>query len=168
MPYPKLDICAVDKVDGFIDKSPTHLISIRNPGSPSARPVWFKGHFLELFFGDVVSEADAQVCRTMAPNVKHIGDAIHFSSAAFDSLSAKMLIFCDYGASRSPALGYVVLAALAGAGHETECFQHLVDICPNAVPNLYVVRLGDSYLSRKGALLAPCQNYVRKLFQGLI
>jgi hypothetical protein len=63
----KLNICAVDKVENFPNRSVTHLISIRNPGSPSARPSWYKGSFLELFFGDVISEADAEACKTLPP-----------------------------------------------------------------------------------------------------
>jgi predicted protein tyrosine phosphatase len=164
---PELNICAVDEVDNFVNHSVTHLISIRNPGSPSGCPSWFKGSFLDLFFGDVVSTLDAQNCKTLPPTSDHIREAIHFSSAAFNSTLAKTLIFCDYGASRSPALAYVILAAHAGPGHEIECFQRIISIRPDAVPNLYVIRLGDSYLSRRGALLDPCQKYVKELFQGL-
>jgi len=163
--FPKLDICAVDEVDNFASKSVTHLISIRNPRSPSARPSWFKGPFLELFFGDVISEADAQACRTLAPTTQHIEDAIRFTSTAFSSPLSKLLIHCDYGASRSPALGYVLLAAKVGPGHEEESLQRIVNIRADSVPNLYIVRLGDLYLARNGALLAPCRNYVNKLFQ---
>ena len=168
MLYPKLIICAVTEVDNFISQSVTHLISIRNPGSPSACPAWFKGNYLELFFGDVISEPDAQACKTLPPTTKHVKDALHFASSALTSQSGKLLIFCDYGASRSPALAYVVLAATVGPGREKECLQCIVNIRPDAVPNLYVVRLADSYLARKGALLAPCQNYVKKLFQNLM
>jgi predicted protein tyrosine phosphatase len=163
----KLNICPVDKLEDFTNSSVTHLISIRNPGSPSARPSWFQGSFLELFFGDVISTADAQNCKTLPPAIDHIKEAIDFTRPAFSCLSAKILIFCDYGASRSPALGYVVLAAHGGPGREAECFQRIIDICPDAVPNMYVTRLGDSYLSRKGALLAPCRKYLDDLFKGL-
>jgi predicted protein tyrosine phosphatase len=164
---PNLDICAVDEVNNFSSKSLTHMISIRNPGSPSAHPSWFQGSFLELFFGDVISPADAHNCRTLPPATTHLKEAIDFTRAAFSCLSAKTLIFCDYGASRSPALGYVVLAAQGCPGTEAECFQRIIQIRPDAVPNLYVIRLGDFYLSRKGALLAPCQKYLDELFKEL-
>ncbi len=50
---------------------------------------------------------------------------------------------------------YVFLADSLGAGRESEAFQVLTQISPNAVPNAMVVRLGDRELGRNGALLAP-------------
>jgi len=166
MPPSGLIVCAVDEVANFVKDSITHIVSIRNPGAPSARPPWFKGPFLELHFGDVDSAEDAKACNSLPPNADHIRDAIHFSRDSFRSSDAKTLVFCDYGASRSPALAYVLLAAHFGPGKEQECFETILAIRPVAIPNTYIIRLGDALLVRHGALIGPNKNYQEKLFQG--
>ena len=163
MSFPFLEICAADEVPSFASRSLTHLISIRNPGAPSSRPSWFQGEILELRFGDVFSERDARACQTVAATADDVRRAIEFASAAFRS-SSRMLVSCDYGASRSPAIAYVVLAAQAGPGLEEECFQHILAIRPVAFPNKHIVRLGDACLSRSGALLIPFQKYEKQFF----
>jgi len=164
MTFPDLIICAADDVANFDSHSVTHIIAIRNPGSPFVCPDWFKGPFIKLNFGDVVSEKDAQACKTLPPTLEQIRDAVSFTATAFSSPSSKLLIFCDYGASRSPALAYVILAAYAGPGREAECLERIVSIRPEAVPNALVVRIGDAFLQRDGALLSPYQNYVKAFF----
>jgi predicted protein tyrosine phosphatase len=165
MHFPKIVVCAVDEADNFVNDSITHIVSIRNPGSPLVLPSWFNGSVLELQFGDVDSVEDARACKTLPPTRDDISKAIDFTSAAFNDASAKTLVFCDYGASRSPALAYVAAAAYLGPGREVECLQGVLSLRPIAVPNLYVVRLGDSFLMRHGALVNPCQIYFKKLFQ---
>jgi predicted protein tyrosine phosphatase len=138
----------------------THLLTITNPGVPANKPSWFHGEHLQLWFGDVVSEADAKQCRTKAPTIPDIEQALGFLRQAWSLSKSRILISCDYGASRSAALAYVFAADCLGAGREQEALDLILKIRPEAVPNKMVVELGDMVLKRGGALLGP----VKKLY----
>lgn len=137
----------------------THLITVTNPGVANLPPAWFSGEHLALSFGDVVSERDARQCNTKPATSDDIRQAIVFFRAARQQEPVKLLVSCDYGASRSPSLAYVLLADQYGAGYEIEAFNALLAIRPDVVPNLLVASLGDNLLRRNGGLLAPLQDY---------
>src|SRR5689334_5575730 len=61
---------------------------------------------------------------------------------------SKILVSCDQGASRSPALAYVFIADQYGMGRETEAFN---------------LRLGDTFLKRGGALLSPLKAFYARI-----
>jgi predicted protein tyrosine phosphatase len=134
------------------------MVSIANPGGRIAQINWFTGEHLVLFFGDVVSEADAAQCKTQAPTLKDIRHAVEFISKAWRIKTANVLIHCDYGASRSPALAYVALAKELGPGMEEKALQTILQIQPDAVPNNLVIQLGDFLLERQGALIRPLKK----------
>ena len=118
---------------------------------------------MQLWFGDVTSEADAKRCHTKAPTIRDVQDALAFFRESYLHPSFKILVSCEYGASRSPALAYVLLADKGGAGNEPKAFQHLMAIRPTAVPNSLVVKLGDIVLDRRGALLKPLKEFYSEL-----
>ena len=64
-------------------------------------------------------------------------------------------------------MAYVMLAALQGAGRESESFARIMEIRPEAVMNALVVRLGDELLRRSGALLEPMRRYDRQIWEAL-
>jgi predicted protein tyrosine phosphatase len=144
-------------------KEISHLICVTNPGAASLVPAWFSGPRLELSFGDVVSQADADRWKTKAPTAEDILMALEFSREAWSAKNSRLMILCDYGASRSPALGYICLADALGDGRETEAFETILKIRPCAVPNGLVVRLGDAVLSRRGDLLKPLREFNARL-----
>lgn len=152
-----LFICGAEEIDDFRAHAITHLIRIVNPGVQSGCPSWFTKEYLQLSFGDVVSEADAEACRTRAPDLTDISQAIDFCRKAHLLENSRVLISCDYGASRSPALAYVILADQMGIGREHEVLEEILKIRPDAVPNARVVSIGDQLLCRKGALLGALQ-----------
>lgn len=126
-------------------------------------PTWFKGAHLQLWFGDVISQADAKRCKTRAPDVEDLRRAVEFFREACADPHSKVLITCDQGASRSPALAYVLIADQSGPGCEASAFDVMLEIRPVAVPNSLVVRLGDTFLQRKGALLTPVRDFYTKI-----
>jgi predicted protein tyrosine phosphatase len=153
---PRLLICGAGELDRHKPRRRvTHWISIANPGAPSPKPSWFAGERLQLWFGDVVSEADARRGRTQAPTVEDVRHGVEFFRTAWQSGESLVLISCDYGASRSPALAYVCIADQLGPGRESEALSVVLKIGPDAAPNRLVVELGDTLLERKGALLKP-------------
>ena len=137
--------------------------TIANPGAVVSTPQWFKGDHLQLWFGDVTSEADAKRWKTKAPTIEDIQQAVDFFRKAWAMGNSKILVSCDYGASRSPALAYLFIADQFGAGREAEAFSLMMNIRSGAVPNGLVVRLGDAYLKRGGSLLAPLKDFNAKL-----
>ena len=164
----RLFICSFDERIEFHSHRISHLVTVANPSADSYRPSWFHGHHLELRFGDVISELDARRYRTTAPNINNIQRALNFFREAWSSKDSKILVSCDYGASRSPALAYIFVADQLGVGHELEAFNLILDICPEAVPNGLVVRLGDAVLKRSGALFAPLKDLYDKITAELL
>jgi len=159
----RLFICgSVEKLD-FQSRQITHIICIANPGASPAAPPWFNGASLQFWFGDVCSEADARECKTRAPDIEDIRRSLEFFRAAWDCEDSKIMVTCDYGASRSPALAYIFIADQLGAGREEEAFGLTLQIRPEAVPNGLVVRIGDAFLERNGALLRPLKQFYNKL-----
>ena len=156
-------ICGIDEREKFRSQQITHIISIANPGAVFEKPSWFGGEHIQLWFGDVASEADAERCHTKAPTAQDVQEAIAFFRKSYVHPRFKILVSCDYGASRSPALAYVLLADKYGAGHEPEAFQHVMSIRPTAVPNSLVIRLGDAALDRHGDLLKPLKEFYFEL-----
>src|SRR6516162_6497419 len=154
----QLFICGRDELQRRTRTEFTHLITIANPGAECPKPIGFTGPHLQLWFGDVVSEADARQCRTKAPTTRDVQEGLEFFRTACASPKSKVLFSCDYGASRSPALAFVCLADQLGGGRESEALELILNIRPNAVPNRLVVHLGDSFLGRKGALLGPLKQ----------
>ena len=156
-------VCGLDERSDYQSQKISHIVSITNPGAISSKPWWFKGVQLELRFGDVVSEADARHLKTTAPRIDDIQRALHFFRNAWSDPTSRILVSCDYGASRSPALAYVFIADQLSVGQESEALRLLLDIRPNAVPNGMVVRLGDACLKRRGALIAPLKELYAKI-----
>jgi predicted protein tyrosine phosphatase len=159
----RLFVCGFDERSDYQSRRLSHFVSIANPSAASSKPSWFKGEQLQLRFGDVVSEADARSLKTTAPSIDDIRQALQFFRSACSDSNSRILVSCDYGASRSPALAYVFIADQLGAGREAEAFRLLLEIRPVAVPNGLVVRLGDAHLKRGGALIAPLKELYAKI-----
>lgn len=119
----RLIICGLDEVPDYHSHHITHMLSVANPGARIVRPAWFSGEYLELYFGDVNSESDAAQCRTIAPSGEDVRRAIDFIVQAWRISTSKVLVHCDYGASRSPAIAYVALAKELGPGFEGKALK---------------------------------------------
>jgi predicted protein tyrosine phosphatase len=158
----QLIICSANQVDSHQSSGITHLLTITNPRISVTTPEWFCGVHLCLYFGDVVSEADAAQCQTIPPTLDAVDQALDFITQAWRG-SGHVLVHCDYGASRSPALAYVALAKEMGRGLEEEALNAVLQICPDAVPNQLVVKLGDKLLERNGDLYAPVKRMYKAL-----
>lgn len=146
-------ICGADEIDQHRLNHITHIVRINNPNSAQPAPNWFTGQYLQLFFGDVFSRADAVTCRTRAADKSDIEQVLTFSQNA-----ESLLVSCDYGASRSPAIALIVLAAKFGVGNEQEALDMVFKVRPESMPNEYVVALGDLLLKRSGKLLQTLRD----------
>jgi len=163
-PYQKrLFICGVHERTRCRAWEISHIISVSNPGVDLPEPEWAAEKYLQLRFGDVYSEADARRWNTTAPSMEDIHKAVGFFREAWAIEDSKILVSCDQGASRSPALAYLCIADQLGSGREEEALQLVLKIRPEAVPNSLVVRLGDAFLGRDGGLLEPIKEFYAKI-----
>lgn len=64
----------------------------------------------------------------------------------------RILCHCQAGVGRSGAAGYALLADHLGPGREAEALQTLMQIRPEACPNLLLTKAADDVLGRNGAL----------------
>jgi len=55
---------------------------------------------------------------------------------------------------RSAGIGLAILASRFGAGAEEQALAEVLNIRPEATPNLVVVKLADQILGRNGALVS--------------
>ena len=145
----------------------SHLITVANPGAVQEKPDWFQGEHLPLWFGDVTSTADARRRKTEAPTLDQIQSAVEFFREAWGRPDSRILVSCNYGVSRSPALAYLFIADCLGAGREAEAFKRMLEIHSIALPNRLVVRLGDAFLGRRGALLPPLKKLYAEINEEL-
>jgi len=81
----------------------------------------------------------------------HVEQAIVFGRQ-FEQ--AKLLIHCHAGIARSTAIALAIIADRCGPGREAEALEQMLQLQPEAVPNLMVMRHADRLLNRQGALLA--------------
>ena len=159
----RLFVCGLEERTQYQARGISHLVTVASPNAGSSRPSWFHGAHLDLRFGDVTSEADALRYRTAAPSIADIESAVNFVRQAWAGTDARILVSCDYGASRSPALAYLFAADELGRGHEAEALGLVLAIRPGAVPNGMVVRLGDTLMKRDGALTAPLKDLYARI-----
>jgi predicted protein tyrosine phosphatase len=136
----RLFVFGTDELASRPGKQFAHWISITNPGASNPRLPGFAGKTLHLQFGDVFSEADARRCQKRPPCLTDIREGIGFFREAWVLKESKILISCDYGASRSPGLAYVCIAD----------------------------QLGDEVFDRRGALTQPLKEFYTKLNQEIL
>ena len=163
----RMVVCGSDELERYRGTGITHMIRIMNPGASPLRPTWFSGEFLALAFGDVISVADAKNFRTRAPDTGDIVAALNFCAPALSDAYGRILVSCDYGASRSPALALVIVAHQLGVGQEQVALEMILAIRPEAVPNQMVVRLGDMLLKRDGTLVSALNTLYADINQRL-
>jgi predicted protein tyrosine phosphatase len=155
----RLFVCGADEREKY--RTVSHWVTVANPGAPGS--AGFHGKHLQLWFGDVASEADARQWKTSAPTIGDVQQTLEFFREAWATEHSRILVTCDYGASRSPALAYLCIADQLGPGREDEALRWMLEIRPDAVPNGFVVQLGDTLLKRRGALLGPLKELYAKI-----
>lgn len=125
------------------------VITVEDPGARPAHRLRFTQRpapaHLVLAFEDVDDDTlgirvatEAQVAQALALATRH-------SDAA-------LLIHCFHGVGRSAAIALAILADRLGPGREAEALDRLLELQPEATPNLVVVEIADRLLGRGGSL----------------
>lgn len=168
LPY-RLFICGKSEVHGFAGSRLTHLLSIEDPGTPKATPMWFHGVHEQIHFNDAENDRDVAIyggklpCRQTVQAIVKFGDECLRRSKASEPVTA--VVHCFAGVSRSPAAAFVLASQALGAGREDEALRFVLMLRPQAIPNELVVRLADELIGAEGRLvraLAPMKESLRQ------
>jgi Predicted protein tyrosine phosphatase len=112
---------------------------------------------LVLQFDDVVEV----VGRLVPPEERHLYEALAW---ARKWASARLLIHCEMGISRSAAVALSVLADRYGSGREAQAVSDLFDIRPVASCNPRLLGMADKILGRGGRLVEAYQEADERRF----
>lgn len=124
------------------------VISIEDPRAKSKLRFHQTPHppHLILKFEDIDEPDDRFAC----VHPEHVKAAIDFAK---DFVGKRLLVHCQAGVCRSTAMGLAIIAARMEAGFEDEAVEKLLQIAPQAHPNLAVIKASDVVLERDGALV---------------
>jgi predicted protein tyrosine phosphatase len=114
---------------------------------------------LILRFVDLDAPLPAPYChlgRNRLASVDDISSALDFARD-----KEKLLIHCEAGIGRSPALCYVILCDRYGPGGEEQALYDLLAMQRNASPNLHVIALGDKILARHGKMVEVVEEWYK-------
>lgn len=92
------------------------------------------------------------------PEREQIAQAIQFGRT---NAEGSLLVHCFHGVGRSAACALAIIADREGPGNETQAVRTLIDIRPEATPNLVAVALADAILDRGGALVRALDDFER-------
>ncbi|MEN3145325.1 hypothetical protein ABDF71_25365 [Ochrobactrum sp. WV_118_8] len=106
---------------------------------------------LTLRFNDIDFDDGTELSVTS----QHLVDALSFyrDFSIGRSLGLRLLIHCNAGRCRSPAIALLFIAWELGAGRENEAVERIIKLVPKAAVNLQVLRLADDLLNRHGDLI---------------
>lgn len=135
------------------------LISIGAPTDGLPAGYWNVTDRLRLLFGDTetaedgASESDIQCLINLARELNW--------------LTARVLIHCEAGVSRSTAAALILYTCLLGHGSEQEAMDRVLRQRPIARPNRRMVELADKLLGRGGRLIRVLDQDERARFDRL-
>ena len=147
-------VCSLrDLPTAAADHSPTHIVSLIQPGAMPATPVLPASasdspqpRHLKIAMDDITEQLDGYIL----PSEQHVAELIAFVSNW--RRTGPILIHCHAGVSRSMAAALIVLG-LDRAGDEVAAGRWLRRRAPHASPNRLIVAHADRQLGRKGRLL---------------
>ena len=150
-------VCGVEEVNEYIDEV-DGVISIMNPGytifaprSITIKETENRHSVLRLEFDDVWQETYRLGLEIVSEEILAL--AIDFASDLVERYGKQtnLLIHCHEGISRSSGIAIAIYTALYG--EPERAVERIAHQRPQAVPNLEIIRLTDTYLNLQGKLL---------------
>ena len=113
---------------------------------------------LVLRFHDVIAAAPDLI----PPAPAHVADLLDFARDLWRSgSSARLLLHCHAGFSRSPAALALILAQAAPTLSPAALADRVLRLRPCAWPNSRMIQIGDALLARQGAIVEAAQQIYR-------
>jgi predicted protein tyrosine phosphatase len=158
-PFSALTICGLDELDGQTSGGVTHVLSILDPGWPEPEAFQaFGGRRSTLRFHDAIEPWPGMIL----PRRADVEAILTFGRDA--GAARHLLIHCHAGISRSTAAMLMILAQAHPQEREEALGDRLLEIRPQAWPNLRMVAFADELLGREGRLVAASSHvYARRL-----
>ena len=101
-------------------------------------------------------DLDEPIPRFSPPTASQVAKVIEFGRR---HPASSLLVHCNAGISRSTAAALAIIADRFGPGREEEALRTMLDLRPEAVPNLQIVRYADEQLHRQGELLRTVMDW---------
>lgn len=152
-------VTCLSKVNAVADEwNPNIVLSFLDPNISDVEQPVFSSHIIhkKYYFFDQESVAETLTLE------RSIIECLVTCKALLDN-NNKILIHCHAGASRSPAMCYVLMCNIVGINKEEYAFKALLQITTKPWPNRRIVEISDSFLRRDGRMLLPLDRY-RELF----
>ena len=138
--------------------NPTHIISIIDPRIAKEHiPTFLEQiNLLQLYFYD-----DDDLSLQEEPIIDYIIKIVQFLDTYIRLSNAKksIMIHCHAGASRSPAILYLLYGLKLGPNREQEAFIKMLGDTNKPWPSRFIISLADTYLQRNSKLLYPLDDY---------
>jgi len=146
---PAIYVCPKSQVpDAARRLRPSHLVTLLDPADHMPTPDEVPGHrHLKLGMHDISAVRGDHI----APDEQHVRELIAFAKD-WDR-SQPMLIHCWAGISRSTASAFTIACMLNEPGSEADIARRLRKAAAHAQPNLRIVALADTILSRDGRMV---------------
>ncbi len=157
----RIAVCGIEELGGHCEVGVSHVLSILDPEWPVPEVFGQFGEHekLELRFHDIIEPTRDMVL----PTEDHVVQLLTFGRdlLAEPSPSAHLLVHCHAGVSRSTASMALILAQALPERPAREILREIVRIRPQAWPNLRLLEMGDTLLSRQGELVAAAHQIYR-------
>ena len=148
-----LTICGVEELPDQKGKPWTHVISIRDKlfkqdskHRLTVQSVAPEAQYHFAFFEDTTDRSHPD-----APSRVDVEKILDFTRDL--SSEAKILVHCQGGVSRSPAIAYAIVCQHNNPGQECEGLNYIKSIRPWIVPNKLIVEWADQLLERGGQMV---------------
>jgi predicted protein tyrosine phosphatase len=148
-------ICGLEEMDCTLDESVTHVISILDPDyqEPAGMARFADPHLLRLRFHDVIE----RLPMVSPPDAEHIAAIVAFGQALRTHETARILVHCHMGISRSTAAAIILLAD--HGGDADAAVERVTAIRPAAWPNLRMIELADRLLKLDARLVRAVRRH---------
>lgn len=151
----RLRVCGLHELSEHCADRPTHVVSILDPGTERSPhlDVFADCEIHRFDFHDVIDPnlTDRPPREEDVQQLLSIGERALPEAYQPGSKTGCLLIHCYMGVSRSTAALSIMLAA-RHRGPESELFDYVRQIRPQAWPNLLMIRYADRLLGRAGRL----------------
>jgi predicted protein tyrosine phosphatase len=159
----QLFICGTTELEQYASVGINHLITIHDPGE---KPIPIRWVDQDNSYTFAFYDTDDPESHIQSPDDTIVNSIIALGEKwkrdVQENPHFKLLIQCNGGLSRSPAVAYVLMNLWRGSGYEKEILLSLSSIRSNMFPNEQVVKLADKQLGRNGLMVKALSEYMQK------